>query len=413
MDVRLRILETLYRYDLDLAAHAALIQNAAEQYWNRNSPVSFLSVSANSDGEYDLMLQATRDEVRARSPALREWIRTSAVADLETSCAASPVYGSALEEALRGTLNSRLITSLIDHLRVTDLLGFFSGTSEIALVALFACLDTRSPAAHSPRAQAHWQPVAGHLAAAWRLRQRLSAGAAMADLIDVSLHPDGRIRDAQIPVDATLRDALGAAVRHRERSRRTTSDQLWPELLAGRWTLIDHIEAEGKRAVVAIRNTPLAQSLCRLTAQEATALEMARAGAANKEIALNMQLAPSSVTRLLKSVTLKLNATLADLIRLLATGVICHRDLVFGTMDLSMFSPGVAAAVPVWRDLLSEAETNVIEAVLRGQSNHEIATERGSSVRTVINQLASAFEKLAIRSRRELLSWQSANLANR
>jgi DNA-binding NarL/FixJ family response regulator len=52
--------------------------------------------------------------------------------------------------------------------------------------------------------------------------------------------------------------------------------------------------------------------------------------------------------------------------------------------------------------ILSGAEQAIVEAVLRGRSNREIAEERGTSVRTVANQMASIFRKLCVGSRSEL-----------
>jgi DNA-binding NarL/FixJ family response regulator len=57
------------------------------------------------------------------------------------------------------------------------------------------------------------------------------------------------------------------------------------------------------------------------------------------------------------------------------------------------------AALP---EILSSAERAVAVAALRGCSHAEIARERGSSPRTVANQLAHAFRKLEVRSRSEL-----------
>jgi DNA-binding NarL/FixJ family response regulator len=51
---------------------------------------------------------------------------------------------------------------------------------------------------------------------------------------------------------------------------------------------------------------------------------------------------------------------------------------------------------------LTEAERCVIHGVLEGMSNALIARQRGSSRRTVANQIASAFRKLRVRSRSEL-----------
>jgi len=53
-------------------------------------------------------------------------------------------------------------------------------------------------------------------------------------------------------------------------------------------------------------------------------------------------------------------------------------------------------------EVLTEAEREVVLEAARGLSNLEIAKRRNRSVRTIVNQLASAFRKLGIRSRSEL-----------
>lgn len=51
---------------------------------------------------------------------------------------------------------------------------------------------------------------------------------------------------------------------------------------------------------------------------------------------------------------------------------------------------------------LTESEQQVVRMVLEGLSNADIARQRGVSARTIVNQLASSYEKLGICSRREL-----------
>jgi DNA-binding NarL/FixJ family response regulator len=58
---------------------------------------------------------------------------------------------------------------------------------------------------------------------------------------------------------------------------------------------------------------------------------------------------------------------------------------------------------------LTSAERDVAFRALTGASNRTIALERGSSVRTVANQLSSIFKKLRIGSRAEL-AWRMAEL---
>jgi DNA-binding CsgD family transcriptional regulator len=51
---------------------------------------------------------------------------------------------------------------------------------------------------------------------------------------------------------------------------------------------------------------------------------------------------------------------------------------------------------------LSPAEREVVELVLAGLTNVEIASKRERSARTIANQLASIFRKLGVSSRFEL-----------
>ena len=51
---------------------------------------------------------------------------------------------------------------------------------------------------------------------------------------------------------------------------------------------------------------------------------------------------------------------------------------------------------------LTAAEGQVARLVMEGLSNREIAQRRGSSLRTIVNQLAGIYRKLGVGSRREL-----------
>jgi DNA-binding CsgD family transcriptional regulator len=67
-------------------------------------------------------------------------------------------------------------------------------------------------------------------------------------------------------------------------------------------------------------------------------------------------------------------------------------------------SPGTVLFVhslvaPLDEAKLSPAEREVAELILRGRDNASIAAARGTSVRTIANQVASLFAKLGVRSR--------------
>lgn len=72
-----------------------------------------------------------------------------------------------------------------------------------------------------------------------------------------------------------------------------------------------------------------------------------------------------------------------------------------------------AAAANVDRAGLTTAESEVLDLVLEGRSNAEIASARGRSPRTVANQVAALFRKLGVRSRLELYARVAARVRNR
>jgi len=53
---------------------------------------------------------------------------------------------------------------------------------------------------------------------------------------------------------------------------------------------------------------------------------------------------------------------------------------------------------------LTDAEADVLRAIQRGASNADIARERGTSVRTVANQIQALFRKLGGHSRHHLVA---------
>nr|WP_255216688.1 helix-turn-helix transcriptional regulator [Pseudenhygromyxa sp. WMMC2535] len=55
-------------------------------------------------------------------------------------------------------------------------------------------------------------------------------------------------------------------------------------------------------------------------------------------------------------------------------------------------------------EVLSESECAVSRALFAGLNNAEIAAVRGTAVKTVANQLNSAYHKLGVRSRDQLVA---------
>jgi DNA-binding NarL/FixJ family response regulator len=73
----------------------------------------------------------------------------------------------------------------------------------------------------------------------------------------------------------------------------------------------------------------------------------------------------------------------------------------FHDQELAVLSfPAPALELP---SSLSEAEREIVLALAEGLSNAAIARQRGTSTRTVANQVSSLFRKMNVRSRTELL----------
>ena len=118
--------------------------------------------------------------------------------------------------------------------------------------------------------------------------------------------------------------------------------------------------------------------------KRAAVLTLRAKGATVKEIAAELGLTPSNAARLIQVGMRKLGAsTQAELITILTR----ERE-----------EPPVSRLSA----RLSRAEREVVQLVVRGASNAEVAAARQTSVRTVANQLRAAYEKLGVDSRRTL-----------
>jgi DNA-binding NarL/FixJ family response regulator len=117
---------------------------------------------------------------------------------------------------------------------------------------------------------------------------------------------------------------------------------------------------------------------------ESEVAELLALGHSEKEIAYQLGVSPSSVSRRVQSGARKL-------------GLGSRAELA-----AAFASRGPGRADRGGLRPLSPAERAVAELASRGRSDEEIAQQRGASARTVENQLQSAYRKLGIHSRTEL-----------
>jgi len=256
--------------------------------------------------------------------------------------------------------------------------------------------------------------LCSHMLAGSRLRRRLLDGDAATEAVyELSgnlVHAEGpaRTREAR----AALRAAVTTidAVRRKHR-KSDPADALgrWKALVGGRWSLVDQFERSGRHFLVAKPNEARHVKPARLARREAQVVAHAALGHPNKVIAYELGLTESAVAAYLTRAKTKLGArSRIELIAAVAAGVSPRtkrstdraneievmlggeRFTILAGEQLPMFGP------------LTTSERDVVWAALAGDSNDMIARARGCSARTVANQLASAYKKLAVASRSDL-----------
>ena len=171
--------------------------------------------------------------------------------------------------------------------------------------------------------------VGAHLGAALRLREVAAAStpATADDAVEAVLTPSGKILDAK-GAGATprarrsLSEAVVRSERARGRLRKTDSQEattLWRALVAGRWSIVESIESDGKRLLVARANPLGNRDRAALSKSESDVVWLVAFGHSYKYIAYELGLTVSTVVRRLNAAMQKLGVkSRAELVKKLA-----------------------------------------------------------------------------------------------
>jgi len=218
---------------------------------------------------------------------------------------------------------------LSERLAVTRpvLTGDASGASGVDAFGVLAsdpsgdgvCVLSSTPRTTRPTAATRrlWTMVAVHIAAGYRIVRSPAK-------TDAVLRADGRIEHAEdeatsLDARASLRDASKAIDRARSRLRRAKPEEaiaLWRGLVQGTWSLVDHVDSDGKRFLFAKRNTPDVRSWHTLSAREQQVLSYAAEGHSHKLIGYELGISESTSARHLTTAARKIGArSRLDLIR--------------------------------------------------------------------------------------------------
>jgi DNA-binding NarL/FixJ family response regulator len=254
--------------------------------------------------------------------------------------------------------------------------------------------------------------IAAHIVNGFRLRRRLAGDAPIEAVLDLSggivhLEDPAKSREAR----AALRAAATAIDYARRKRRKSDPDDglaRWLALVAGRWSLVDQFDRDGRSFLVARRNDARCAAPQTLSARQAQVVAHAALGHTNKLIAYELGLTESAVSAHLTRAKVKLGVH--SRMELGAYGSESPTDVAAAApndgdiviaVDGEEFTIFAKDACPRL-DVLTPAEREVVWAALAGGTNHAIASSRGIALRTVANQLRSAYQKLSVRSRTEL-----------
>lgn len=267
-----------------------------------------------------------------------------------------------------------------------------------------------------------WSRVATHLAAGLRLRRSLTSPEIEGHAVEAVLAPDGKMQDATSATSSTsVRQRLREAVRavDRARTRRQRDDvnaalKLWEGLVAGRWSLVDRFDSDGRRFVVAIRNDPEQIDPRGLSRRERQVAEFCGMKRSTKDIAYMLGLSASAVGGALSAATRKLGLdSRTELAAFFAPAGLRARLAEWNLYGHSMAVGAYPLALAEHLDVLSEGEREVALLLLQGETYEAIANQRGSAERTVANQAQAIYRKLGAHSRVQLAALCMTSLQHR
>jgi DNA-binding CsgD family transcriptional regulator len=175
---------------------------------------------------------------------------------------------------------------------------------------------------------ATWSRIAAHIGAGARLR-RVFPGRPNGDVsdgADAVLSPSGSVTHAEVGAQSVnAREALRRAAKAMDRARskaRSNEDEaldLWQGLVAGRWSLVDRFDTDGRRFLIARKNDPDVTDPRALTIRERQVLAYAAMGHPLKLISYSLGLASSTVSTARQTAMRKLGLrSHADVVRLFA-----------------------------------------------------------------------------------------------
>ncbi|MFZ5896833.1 MAG: LuxR C-terminal-related transcriptional regulator [Myxococcota bacterium] len=178
----------------------------------------------------------------------------------------------------------------------------------------------------APRTRGALKMVAAHLVAGWRLRFKAPSVAALQES-DAVFSLSGRLEHVrQSAVTETEPGSLPLAVKRLVAGRQLRREaperalELWTALVSGEWSLVERVDTDGKRFLVARKNPIGVPAPGALTPRERVVAYYVARGHSLKLVGYEVGLAPATVTELLQSALRKLGlASKGELVALFAS----------------------------------------------------------------------------------------------
>lgn len=199
--------------------------------------------------------------------------------------------------------------------------------------------------------------------------------------------------------------------------------ELWSQLVGGAYRVVDSFHDDQRCYLTLIRPAALGRTPRPLPARKVETLQRTLLGERQKTVALDSNLAASTIALTVAEClrTLGLDSRTARVPSLVAHAAHAARGesevvecrLSEFTLPPTPFDERERRyhVVSVRRPdleldgVLSAAEYAVARLLVEGKSYAEMALVRGTSVRTIANQVASVFQKVGVSGRSEFLSW--------
>lgn len=186
---------------------------------------------------------------------------------------------------------------------------------------------------------------------------------------------------------------------------------LWRDLVDGRARLVDSFFTQARCYLVLV---PRESRGAVLKGRRLQILEALLCGKDCKNIAFDLGLAPSTISMNAKQALLQLGlaCTPARVHPMLAIAAQAARDgelsyfwrsSLFSCDGRNLHVVGTARPEALLAPLLPAAQFAVVQGLVEGQQHIEIARRRGTSTRTVANQLAAAFRRIGVSGRGSLI----------